>query len=234
MKKTILLIEDDAVIRENTAEILRFANYTVHTAANGKTGLEKIMEIHPDIIICDIMMPRLDGYGVLKILSKNPEYEHIPFVFLSSKSGVTDRRKAMELGADDFLVKPFEESDLLTVIETRIAKSKKNRNRIPQKNLPESTPHPYDEVHTLKELIHQLFDRKIFDYKKGETLYCEGNSSNHIYLIKEGVIKTFKSTESGKEFITGLYIKEQFLGYTSSFGNFPHNESAEALCDVKL
>ncbi|HMV89994.1 MAG TPA: response regulator, partial [Cyclobacteriaceae bacterium] len=111
--KKILLIEDNPEIRENTGEILSLAGYEVSTAENGKTGVDLAQKIKPDLIICDIMMPELDGYGVLHILSKNDETSAIPFIFLTAKTEKTDVRKGMTLGADDYLTKPFDDTDLL-------------------------------------------------------------------------------------------------------------------------
>src|SRR4051812_20977154 len=104
--KKILLIEDNAGIRENTSEILSLANYSVITAENGKVGVELAQRERPDLIICDIMMPELDGYGVLHILGKKDDTASIPFIFLTAKTEKTDIRKGMNLGADDYLTKP--------------------------------------------------------------------------------------------------------------------------------
>ena len=107
--KKILLIEDDVVLRENTEELLELSNYEVVVAPNGKVGVEIAKQNLPNIIVCDIMMPELDGYGVLEALSKNEETRHIPFIFLSAKTERKDVRKGMDLGADDYITKPFEE-----------------------------------------------------------------------------------------------------------------------------
>jgi CRP/FNR family cyclic AMP-dependent transcriptional regulator len=116
----ILLIEDNDFIRENTAEILELTGYTVHRAENGKIGVERALADKPDLVICDIMMPVLDGYGVLHIFNKNPQLSGVPFIFLSAKVERTDFRKGMDLGADDYLTKPFDESELLSAIEGRL------------------------------------------------------------------------------------------------------------------
>ena len=121
--KKILLIEDNLEVRENTEEILSLANYKVLTAPNGKLGVELAQHEKPDLIICDIMMPELDGYGVLHILSKKEETARIPFIFLTAKSEKSDVRKGMSLGADDYLTKPFDDTDLLNAIEVRLRKS---------------------------------------------------------------------------------------------------------------
>jgi DNA-binding response OmpR family regulator len=118
----ILLIEDDDQLRRNTAEILELSNYEVYTAENGKIGVEKALQCQPDLVICDLMMPVLDGYGVLKVLHKNPTLNSIPVILLTAKSERGDFRKGMELGADDYLTKPFDEVELISAIETRLSK----------------------------------------------------------------------------------------------------------------
>jgi len=112
--KKILIIEDDEIIRESTAELLGFVDdYTVVTAENGREGVKKALKEIPDIIICDVMMPLMDGYDVLENLSKNPKTQFIPFIFLSAKTERGDVRKGMNLGADDYITKPFTEENLL-------------------------------------------------------------------------------------------------------------------------
>src|ERR1700745_1655447 len=115
--KRILLIEDNQDVRENIAEILELANYEVLQAENGKTGVE-LAQKHPkpDLIICDIMMPVLDGYGVIHLLSKNQETASIPFIFLTAKTERGDFRKGMEMGADDYITKPFDDIELLRAV----------------------------------------------------------------------------------------------------------------------
>ena len=120
--KKILLIEDNDDIRNNTAEILELSNYKVTTAENGKKGLEKALEQHPDLIICDIMMPVLDGYGVLHAIHKNDTFKNIPFIFLTAKTERSDFRKGMELGADDYITKPFTGTELLHAVDSRLNK----------------------------------------------------------------------------------------------------------------
>src|SRR3954452_19104321 len=108
MGNTILVIDDNNDIRENTAEILDLAGYKAFTAENGKIGVEIAIREKPSVIVCDIMMPELDGYGVLHLLRKNPETRHIQFIFLTAKAEKSDFRKGMEMGADDYITKPFE------------------------------------------------------------------------------------------------------------------------------
>lgn len=234
MKKQILLIEDDKILRENTVEILNFADYNVTTASNGKSGVKKAMKNKPDLILCDIMMPKLDGFGVYQILSKNDRYKKIPFIFLSAKTNHYDRRKGMELGADDYITKPFEESELLSAISIRLAKAETNNVPTSSEESVETETNASLKVPDVNALIELLCNRKTQTYKKDETLFCEGNRSNHVYLVKEGSVKTFKTTEEGKELITGLYKKRSFIGYTSSLGDFPYSENAATLEEAKI
>src|SRR5215212_1647528 len=120
--KKILVIDDSTEIRENTAEIISLAGYNVYTAENGRKGVEVALKEIPDLIICDIMMPELDGYGVLHLVKKNSVTEHIPFIFLTAKTERTDFRKGMEMGADDYITKPFDDLELLRAIEMRLKK----------------------------------------------------------------------------------------------------------------
>src|SRR4030095_4389892 len=121
--KSVLVIDDNADIRENTAEILDLAGYKTFTAENGKRGVEIAMKEKPSLIVCDIMMPELDGYGVLHLLRKNPATENIPFIFLTAKTERGDFRKGMEMGADDYITKPFDDIELLNAIEVRLKHS---------------------------------------------------------------------------------------------------------------
>src|SRR4029079_16242577 len=123
MMKSVLVIDDNKDIRENTAEILELAGYKAFTADNGKKGVEAALKEKPDVIVCDIMMPELDGYGVLHLLRKNPDAQNIPFIFLTAKTERSDFRKGMEMGADDYVTKPFEDIELLNAIEVRLKKA---------------------------------------------------------------------------------------------------------------
>src|SRR5215207_4494348 len=123
MQKTILVIDDNNDLRENTAEILELAGYRTITAENGKRGVEMAVKEKPSVIVCDIMMPELDGYGVLHLLRKNADTQNIPFIFLTAKTERSDFRKGMEMGADDYVTKPFDDIELLNAIEIRLKKA---------------------------------------------------------------------------------------------------------------
>ena len=120
----ILIIEDDTCILDNTAELLEIEGYEVLTATDGMMGMEKILCFPPDLIICDLLMPKMDGLTLLSKLGKHPEFKRIPFIFSSAKSESTDIKKGLDSGADDYLVKPFDFDELLRVIEKCLSKQK--------------------------------------------------------------------------------------------------------------
>ncbi|MGL1886845.1 MAG: response regulator [Reichenbachiella sp.] len=229
--KNILLIEDNEGVRENTAEILELAGYKMITACNGKEGVEILRVQTPDLIICDIMMPGLDGYGVLHIVMRNPETSHIPFIFLTAKAEKSDIRKGMNLGADDYLTKPFDDIELLDAVEARL-----NRSRQIQKDYETSISGLDDffndakQVESLRELSRE---KKIRSYKKKMNLYHQGDYPNHLIYIKTGKVKTYKTNSDGKELITGLYNEQDFLGFSDLITQSDHSDGAIAIEDVE-
>lgn len=119
MQKVILLIEDEELVRESISDLLKEENFKVFTAANGTIGISLAEEIIPDLILCDINMPVVDGYEVLTQIKNNTKTQRIPFIFLTAQVDYEKRRKGMELGADDFLNKPFKSSELYKAINAR-------------------------------------------------------------------------------------------------------------------
>lgn len=232
MKKKVLLIEDDRIVRENTSEILTLANYQAICAENGKKGVELANKHIPDIIICDILMPVLDGYGVLQIISKNPALEHIPFIFLTAKTHQDDLRKGMELGADDYIYKPFEESELLRAIETRLKRVEAFENKGAVNT--SSKDFEYRSLKSIKNIDQFLSKKKVYSYQQGETIYCNSNRSNHLFLIKKGLVKTYKINELGKELNIAYYTDEQYFGYLSFLKHEPHFENSKAVKNTQL
>jgi len=231
--KKVLLIEDDTVLRENTAELLELSDYEVLTAANGKIGLDLAKETKPDIIICDIMMPVLDGYGVLEGLSKHHDTKFIPFIFLSAKTERQDVRKGMDLGADDYITKPFSEDEIISAIESRIAKAAilKDERESSQNN----SANTEDELRTLNDLKNFFDDNgTLLSYSKNDVIYKEGQNSNCIYLVLKGVVKCYKFDENGKELTTALHKEDDLFGYTSFTQNIPYRETATAMKDVEM
>ena len=120
MKPAILLIEDEDTMRELTATALEFEGFTVHQAANGTAGIEAARLHRPGLILCDVMMPGIDGYQVLASLRADPALCQIPFIFLTAKGGKKDLRQGMVSGADDYLTKPVAIDELLAAIRARL------------------------------------------------------------------------------------------------------------------
>ncbi len=228
----VLLIEDDSVLRENIAELLELSDFEVLTAPNGKLGLKSININIPDIIVCDIMMPELDGYEVLSQVTKNTKTKHIPFIFLSAKTEHQDVRKGMNLGADDYITKPFTEDELVSAIKSRLAKASILKEK-GQDNV-----HNYSEKDELINLndLKNFFDDygNEFTFNKGDIIYREGDHSNFIYLITKGAVKCHKLDTKGKELATSLYKEDDLFGYTSFTHNLPHKETATAIKKTKL
>lgn len=232
MKKKILIVEDNTDIRENVVEILELAGFTVFQAENGKLGVELAMKNIPDIILCDIMMPELDGYGVLYLLNKNPETSAIPFIFLTAKAEKIDLRKGMEMGADDYLTKPFDDIELLNAIESRL-KKKDIQQTFYSKSL-ERLDNIIGKKDGLGELKKIISERKSRQFKKNQVIYYEGDKGNGIYLLVSGKVKTVKLAEDGRELMTGILNNEEYLGIQAVLANESYSDTATALEDSTL
>lgn len=231
--KKILLIEDDVALRENTTELLELSDYIVSTAPNGKIGIQKAKAEIPDLIICDIMMPEIDGYGVLEAVASDPLTSNIPFIFLSAKTEHKEIRKGMDMGADDYLTKPFDEQELLSAIESRLAKAKILAQRKQEKT--DNRGVEDDNPQNLNQLKNFFCDEgETLKFKKGETVYRHGDHSNSLFLLLKGVVKTHTMDDNAKELITGLYKADDFLGFTSFEDNLPYTETATAVEETEL
>jgi CheY-like chemotaxis protein/CRP-like cAMP-binding protein len=230
--KSILVIDDNPDIRENTAEILELAGYKVFTAENGKKGVDTALKEKPDVIVCDIMMPELDGYGVLHLVRKNTETQNIPFIFLTAKTERSDFRKGMEMGADDYITKPFDDIELLNAVEIRLKKA-------------EILTHTYavgaqginEFIKDVKGsgLISQLSEQyDTQNFSKKNTLYQEGKRPRFLYYVISGKIKGFKTHEDGKEYITDLFSTGDFIGYSAIIEDKNYDDSTEILENAEL
>lgn len=230
--KTILVIDDNNEIRENTAEILALAGYHVHAAENGKKGVELAIKEKPDLIVCDIMMPELDGYGVLHLLKMNPDTEQIPFIFLTAKTERLDFRKGMEMGADDYITKPFDDIELLRAIEIRLRKVD-----IIHAQYAPGEKGANDFMKDLKGSGLLALDPTTYESEqlsKKNSLYYEGKRPKYLYYLNSGKIKTFKTQEDGKEYITNLYSAGDYIGYLALLENTNYDDTAEVLEEAEI
>ena len=232
MKKKILIIEDNKDIRESSVEILILAGYDVLEADNGKIGVELAQQHLPDMILCDIMMPELDGYGVLYLLSKNRETSNIPFIFLTAKAERSDMRKGMEMGADDYLTKPFDDMELLNTIESRF--HKKDKIEAFYSKSFESLQLLTNQNQGLDELKKIIADRKVKQVRKKQIIYYESDNVTGIYLILSGRVKAIKMSEDGRELVTGIYGPDEYLGIQAMLSGDHYNETAEAVDDTTI
>lgn len=229
--KKILLIEDNDDIRENTAEILEMSNYRVFTAKDGKEGVEVALREIPDLIICDIMMPELDGYGVLHILQRNNDTRNTPFIFLTAKTERMDFRKGMELGADDYITKPFNGTELLNAAESRLKKVDLLKEEFSGLKGLQDLMKASNGKDMLKELAG---GRNVNKYKKKQLIFTEGNRPNCLFYVTKGKVKTSKTNDDGKGLVVGLYNEGDFLGHIALLENTNYKETAEALEETEL
>lgn len=232
MNKTILVIDDNTDIRENTAEILELAGYATLTAENGKKGVELALKEKPAVIVCDIMMPELDGYGVLHLLRRHADTRQIPFIFLTAKTERGDFRKGMEMGADDYITKPFDDIELLNAVEVRLKKTE-----ILEQGY---APSPQGLAQFLKDvkgagLVQKLSEQyDTATYQKKQMLYAEGKRPRFLYYLLKGKMKAYKTHEDGKEYITDLFGEGDFMGYTALIEDRNYDDSATVLEDAEV
>lgn len=224
---TICIIEDHDDVRENIVEILELTGYRVISAANGKVGLAMIFEHLPDLIICDIMMPELDGFGVLKILSSNPKTSNIPFIFLTAKTEKSDFRKGMALGANDYLTKPFDDIELLEAIEIRL---KKHKNDINKSKIENTYVSPAFNLQSLsEELVKLAMESEQRLVRKKDTIYKEAQHPRYVYFIESGKVKSYLINDFGKELITNIYTSGDLFGHLTIMTDSSYSDNTAAM-----
>ena len=222
MNKKVLIIEDNDDIRESTAEVLDLAGYETFTAKHGKLGVEMALNHLPDVILCDIMMPELDGYGVLYLLNKNQKTANIPFIFITAKTERADMRKGMEMGADDYLTKPFDDIELFKAIESRF---KKKQQSAGFNSIAGNSETVMDELRK-KGKLRPITSKQI--------IYVEGDEPNHLYYLVKGQVKTYKRFKDGRELSSNLYHDGDFFGYESLCNGEVYADNAATLTESDI
>ncbi|HVV03703.1 MAG TPA: response regulator [Puia sp.] len=226
--KKILIIEDEMDVRDNIAEILQLSDYQVLKAGDGRTGIQLALEEKPDVIVCDITMPGLDGYAVMHALHQHTGMEHVPFIFLTASQEKDQVRRAMTAGADDYLTKPFEGIELLRSVESCLKKQQLRQAVHSQKN-----------SHGGAVDIKQLFrlepeQRDVEIFRKKQMLYMEGQRPAFVYYLVSGKVKVYRIHPDGKEFITLLAGPGDIIGYGALLQDGNYQDNAQALEDAML
>lgn len=230
--KSILVIDDNPDIRDNTAEILELAGYKTFTAENGKQGVDIAIKEKPAVIVCDIMMPELDGYGVLHLVRKNIETQNIPFIFLTAKTERSDFRKGMEMGADDYITKPFDDIELLNAIEIRLKKVEILEQKYAAS--PQGVQQFIKDIKDSGIFINLVEQFDLQSYPKKYTLYQEGKRPRHLYYLTQGKVKATKVHPDGKEYITDLFSTGDFIGYTALIEDRNYDDTTVILEDAEI
>lgn len=193
--KKILVIKDEKDIRENILDLLNEEGYIAIGAQDGEEGIHRIWQEFPDLVVCDILMPKVDGYGVLTVMSKSPITATIPFIFLTAKTQSRDFRKGMVLGADDYITKPFTRIELLQAIETRLLKHDQLRAQAQQKlselrnNISLSLPH---ELLTPLSVILGFSEFLIHDLKPVDENIRTLEIVNDIHLAAQRLLRSLQ------------------------------------------
>ena len=231
--KKILIVEDNADVRDNMCDILALAGYEPLSAADGRDGIAKARTESPDLILCDVMMPELDGYGMLKILGEDEATATIPFVFVTAKSEQEDLRRGMNLGADDYVTKPFYKDELLRIVEVRLRKAEM-RSR--SARLPEQWTGFLSRSALDQALDALTSEGTVKTFKRGEALFRAGEKVRDMFLLIDGNIKVQMTTEFDKTLITYVFADGDFFGYPELIANRTYAHDAVALgpCSVRL
>lgn len=230
-KQKLLIIEDNEEVRENLAEILELYGYETAMAPNGLEGVKAAIQFPPDMILCDVMMPELDGYGVLNLLSKNERTAGIPFIFITARTETEDIRRGMNLGADDYITKPFYKDELLQVIQTRLAKaairSKGNGSQEKQHHLVD----PERGSQTLEQAFREAGRQKHFSH--GNAVVREGEFPHFIFRILKGNVHLSRSHEYGRDYIIAELGPGEIFGVPTVLEKVVYHYTARAATDVE-
>ncbi|CAH1000700.1 Regulator of RpoS [Neolewinella maritima] len=227
---TVLIIEDNQEVRENLAEILDLYGYRTRTAANGLEGAKLAIEHLPDIILCDIMMPELDGFGVLNLLAGNDRTAAIPFVFITARTEAADVRRGMNLGADDYITKPFYKDELLQVVRTRLKKAALRSAEAAAESVPAASPphlsDPQRGMRKLEEAFATYGTQRT--YGAGDTLVREGEYPHCVYRVTEGRVHLSRTHEYGRDYIIAELGPGELFGIPSVLERSPLHYTARA------
>jgi CheY-like chemotaxis protein/CRP-like cAMP-binding protein len=230
--KKILVIEDENEVRDNIAEILQLSDYEVLKAPDGISGVDMATAGMPDLILCDITMPGLDGYEVLHALHQHPATADVPFVFLTASTEKEQIRKAMTAGADDYLTKPFEGIELLRAVETCLRKRQLREAANASRKIAAAPGQGTSTIFQVLRLTPEQRDMQTF--RKRQMIYLEGQRPAFIYYLLSGKIKVYRMHSDGKEFISTIAGPGDFLGYAALLQDCNYQDNAQVLEDAGM
>lgn len=219
--KSILIIENNSELQSRYTNVLQEDGYNCFTASDGRMGVDVAIANMPALILCNISLPYIDGFGVLAVLSSNPNTVNIPFIFISTNARLSLLRKGMEMGADDFITQPFSDEQLIRAVNARFSKLK---NRSKTGKAKHHNLEQCDGFKKLNEIVYKGQPRKL---KKGQVLYYEGDTLQGLYFVENGCIKTTKLNADGRQLITNLYKAKSFIGIENLLLEEPVKERAE-------
>lgn len=226
--KTILVVEDNQDVRENICEILELAGYDVDSTNNGADGVRRVMDVKPDLVLCDVMMPKLDGYAMLKMIRDNANTSNIPFIFLTAKTEQADFRKGMGLGADDYIMKPFDDTNLLESVASRLKRYDAKNSNYEQSQLTRIDQHAIDEWKESFFLAHEPLL-----LRKGEYLYSFERPTKNIFYVDEG-LAIGESFVDARVFISQLFGPKDIIGLTTDSNHEYSVLNVKMLKDTKV
>lgn len=227
--KQVLVIEDNADVRENICEILELSGYNVLSAEDGTSGLNLAIQANPDLILCDVMMPKLDGYGLLKILRNNKSIKHIPLIFLTARVEKEDFRKGMGLGADDYITKPFDDTELLSAIEVRLKRRDNQLSDFVDKTPSSNVNHLIEEW-----ILEHSGGKTLKKHSESETIFREGQFAREIFFIKSGIVKECMQSDYGKSIITSIHTPGAIFGFDALTPDKKYSQTTTAMSDVEV
>jgi CheY-like chemotaxis protein/CRP-like cAMP-binding protein len=231
MNQTILIIDDIQDVRENIGELLELSGYHVLQASEGYEGIRKAKQHQPDLILCDIMMPGMDGYGVAEILARQEETNHIPLIYLTAKAEPSDFKKGLQKGATDYITKPFESDELIKSISLRIRQHQQQK------------PTDLGEVewqnwmaylHSESPLDNQGAPLTILNLTADETLFEQDDQALWVYFLQEGSIRWESTDAGGRTVCHHLSRPGEFLGWSPGFHLGAYSHSAIALSTSRV
>lgn len=227
----VLIVTSQKDADETITTILLLENYKVTLAKNGKEAIELASNLRPDIILCEIKTKMIDGFGILHMIRKEDKLQTVPFVFLADKFNEKEFRMAMTLGADDYLLRPFNSKELIMVVENRLQKHmlyKKEASMMSDDSLVALHDHMTEEINNL------IKNRKTIRLAAKEIVYEEGKTPKFLYYILSGKIKTTKTHEDGKSLVLGLYSAGDFFGYVAMLQETRYMATAIVMEDAEL